>query len=598
LLPVGTNLELKKLPTATLAIIGVNILVFAVEAMLPPRSLEWVFQHFGFSAYTKNPFSPITAMFLHGDIFHIVGNMLFLWIFGGPVENRVGTKAFIVYYFGAGLWSKALWVIMTLVADPLSTAPVIGASGAISGMIALYLYRCFHSKLKMVLDPLFFPFKINIPAAPIIIFWFYLDVRHGIASLSQPAGVAYWGHVGGFLFGLAVGRVKKYGHEGRLEHLKDTILKKLEGGGGWQAAEKELLKLLRIAPRDAEVHHELARLYADKGQSSKAEEHYQVAIQQYFLTNPLHGAFAVLEHFDALKRPMAVHYHLKAAEALASHSFAEDAYRALLPVIKVMNDGSALMERAMALFIKLNLHLDKKEEAGESARMFHENFPGSKYGEEIRKTLTMKPSEPFPKKASPPTAHLKKEFLDEDDEGPQNTVLRTLGFSAGIISDPLFLLVWIVTTIFFDVGLINTGAPEERIWQVEVYVFLFAFVTTAIFRTDWIAFFSHVSRRSEKEARQEVDASMTYDRAIIAERGENYPKAAELYEKLLSLDQTNFQARFNLARIYHHRLKDMNKALRHYRKLVELLSPEHPYHRDAQDVIQNSISARKATQKN
>ncbi|MEK6698119.1 MAG: rhomboid family intramembrane serine protease [Nitrospirota bacterium] len=598
MIPVGTNLELKKLPTATLAIIGVNILVFAVEAMLPSRSLEWVFQHFAFSAYTKNPFSPITAMFLHGDIFHIVGNMLFLWIFGGPVENRVGTKAFIVYYFGAGLWSKALWVIMTLVADPLSTAPVIGASGAISGMIALYLYRCFHSKLKMVLDPLFFPFKINIPAAPIIIFWFYLDVRHGIASLSQPAGVAYWGHVGGFLFGLAVGRVKKYGHEGRLEHLRDAILKKLEGGGGWQAAEKELLKLLRIAPRDAEVHHELARLYADKDQSSKAEERYQFAIQQYFLANPLHGAFAVLEHFDALKRPMAVHYHLKAAEVLASNSFAEDAYRALLPVIKVMNDRSALMERAMALFIKLSRHLDKKEEAGESTRMFQENFPGSKYGEEIRKALAMKPGELFPKKASPPTAHVKKELLDEDDEGPQNTVLRTLGFSAGIISDPLFLLVWILTTCIYEFGLIMTGASEERIWQMQIYVFLFAFAVTAVFRTNWLGLFSHASRRSEETAREEVDVSMTYNRAVLAEWGEDYPKAAELYEKVLAKEPDNVQARFNLARIYHHRLTDMNNALRQYRKLIELLPPEHPFHRDAQDVIQNSISAKKATQKN
>lgn len=154
------------------------------------------------------------------------------------MESRVGTKAFLVYYFGAGIWSKALWLIMTIVADPLSEDSVIGASGAISGMIALYIYQCFHSRLKMVLDSLLLPFKINIPAAPVIIFWFYLDVNYGIAFLSQPMRVAYWGHVGGFLFSLAVGCIKKYGHEGRLEHLKNAIYKKLEGGRGWQAAEK------------------------------------------------------------------------------------------------------------------------------------------------------------------------------------------------------------------------------------------------------------------------------------------------------------------------------------------------------------------------
>lgn len=581
MIPVGTDLELKKYPVATLVIIGINSLVFAIEVVLPPHIRDWVFMHFGFSAYTKNPLSPITSMFLHGDICHIVGNMLFLWIFGGPLENRVGTKAFLVYYFGAGLWSKALWVSMELAVDPFAKTYVIGASGAISGLVALYLYRCFYSKLRLVIDPMFLPYRISIPAAPLIIFWFYTDIRGGIESLSHVTKVAYWGHVGGFLFGLAVGRIKRYGHEGRLEQLKDRMLKKLEGGWGWQDAEKELLKLYQIAPKDADVRLDLARLYANKNQLPQAEEHYQFAVQQYFLKNPLYGAFAVLEHLDSIKRPMALHYHLKAAEVLAANSFQEDAYRALLPVIDAPNDRSLLMERAMALFIKLSYYLGKKEEAAEAARVFYENFPRSKYAAEIKKALTMKPDDLFPKKASPAMAVAEKGARDEVDEEHQSLFLRILGFCVEVITQPRFMLVWIVATIFFYIGLIATEMSEESIWQVEVYAFLFAFFAVAIFRIDWLEVLIYGSRQSEKTAQKEVDISMTYNRAVLAERGEDYQKAAELYEKVLAQDPNNIQALFNLARIYHYRLKDMNNALRQYRKLMQLLPEGHPYHQEA-----------------
>ena len=103
MIPIGTNLKRNKLPVATLAIIGVNVIFFIIEMLLPDDVLIWVVQNFGFGPATRNPLALITHMFLHADIYHITFNMLFLWIFGGPVEERTGTKDFLIYYFGAGI---------------------------------------------------------------------------------------------------------------------------------------------------------------------------------------------------------------------------------------------------------------------------------------------------------------------------------------------------------------------------------------------------------------------------------------------------------------------------------------------------------------
>jgi tetratricopeptide (TPR) repeat protein len=104
---------------------------------------------------------------------------------------------------------------------------------------------------------------------------------------------------------------------------------------------------------------------------------------------------------------------------------------------------------------------------------------------------------------------------------------------------------------------------------------------------EWSYHFGMLSRRSEEEARKEVDDTITYDRAVLAERGENYPKAAMLYEKLLASDPKNIQARYNLARIYHRKLDDLGNALMHYKKLSEHAPPDHPYRGEAMNVLKN-----------
>jgi len=581
MLPLGTNIELKRLPKATLVLIVLNVLVFSLEAFLEPGGRRWLFDLFRFSAVTKNPLSPITYTFLHGNLFHIVGNMLFLWIFGGPVEERIGVKKYVYYYFGAGLWSVALWAVMHQLGHPGSPQGIIGASGAVSGVIALYLYRCYYSKLKMVLDPIFLPFKFNIPAAPLIIFWFAKDLLQGIGSVGETTGVAYWGHVGGFLFGFAVARINRYGHEGQLEHTKDKLLAKLRESDGWKTsnAEKELLQLIKLSPQDPEIPYQLAQFYAAHDRRKEAEEHFQLAIQRYLSTNSLLGASTVLELYQYRGKPLSLHYHLKAAELFIEQGWTDDAFKVLAPVATAGVSADALTERAMALFIKACLALEKKDEAAEAYGVFSAKFPKSRQLPVLTKAFTLHPNDIFPVRAEEPA----KPAVAESGKTSEkiDAGFEVAAVAVKIVSDPLFFFLWIVLmSILSFLG--------KNSWQTQISMFTLAFFITAFYRVEWLDIFSTYNRPSEEKARQEVDISLCLSRAQLAERGEAFPKAAELYEQLLAMDAKNIQARFNLARIYHHRLQDRDNARKHYTLLKEHAPKDHPFHGEAERGLQES----------
>jgi membrane associated rhomboid family serine protease len=145
-----------------------------------------------------------TAMFLHGGFLHIAGNMLFLAIFGPNVEDAMGRGRFVVFYLLSGLVALAAQVAV----DPNSTAPTLGASGAIAGVLGGYLVLYPRARILSLVFIVFFVTILEVPAVFLLGFWFLQQVYFGAAGLSNPVGggggVAYFAHVGGFLFGLAL----------------------------------------------------------------------------------------------------------------------------------------------------------------------------------------------------------------------------------------------------------------------------------------------------------------------------------------------------------------------------------------------------------
>lgn len=145
-----------------------------------------------------------TSMFMHGGILHIVGNMVFLWVFGNNVEEAMGRLKFALFYLAAGLvavYSQALL-------DVSSTVPTVGASGAVAGVLGAYALLYPRSRVLTLIFIVFFVTLIEIPALVLLAIWFVLQFVPALGQVAAPeagggAGIAYFAHVGGFLFGLA-----------------------------------------------------------------------------------------------------------------------------------------------------------------------------------------------------------------------------------------------------------------------------------------------------------------------------------------------------------------------------------------------------------
>ena len=146
-----------------------------------------------------NILTPLISIFLHGSWGHILGNMLFLWVFGSNIEDAMGPFRYLAFYLLCGLAAAAAHIV----SSPASPVPTVGASGAISGIMGAYLLLYPTARIRMF----FFIFVLRIPAWLVLIYWFLLQLSQGLAALSPvrpdvSGGVAFWAHVGGFVTGL------------------------------------------------------------------------------------------------------------------------------------------------------------------------------------------------------------------------------------------------------------------------------------------------------------------------------------------------------------------------------------------------------------
>jgi membrane associated rhomboid family serine protease len=244
--PLKDNIPNERFPFVTVALIVINVIAYllsirhggsllggpSTSTVLHDAAIPYDFTHpgkyctlqpavsefggAGVQAICKNgPFpgqiptweTAFTAMFLHGGILHIGGNMLFLAIFGPNVEEAVGRLKYLVFYLAGGLVALAAQIAV----GPNSVAPTLGASGAIAAVLGGYIVLYPRARILSLIFIIFFVTIIEVPAVVILGFWFLEQVLFGAAGLANPAGggggVAYFAHVGGFAFGLALIRL-------------------------------------------------------------------------------------------------------------------------------------------------------------------------------------------------------------------------------------------------------------------------------------------------------------------------------------------------------------------------------------------------------
>ena len=146
-------------------------------------------------------YTPLSSMFLHGGWFHLIGNMWFLWVFGNNVEDSMGHLRFVVFYLLCGLAAAALEVAL----KPSSPIPMLGASGAIGGVMGAYIVLYPRVRVHMLVFLGFYVTRIVVPAVFMLGYWFLIQLLGGIPSLAREGGgVAFWAHVGGFVAGAAI----------------------------------------------------------------------------------------------------------------------------------------------------------------------------------------------------------------------------------------------------------------------------------------------------------------------------------------------------------------------------------------------------------
>lgn len=222
MIPIGDEIRSRRVPWVTYLLLLVNVGLFLYQTSLGERMLAFVMRWGAVPAYVTQPvehpwsvLTLVTSIFLHGGWLHLLGNMLYLWIFGDNVEDVLGHGWFVLFYLLAGVLAG----LAQMLSMPQATLPAIGASGAIAGVLAVYLVFFPTAPVRVLVPGFVFMHVARVPAALVLVLWFLLQLFNGFLSLGvqtmSTGGVAWFAHIGGFVIGLLVGAVAKARHRRR-----------------------------------------------------------------------------------------------------------------------------------------------------------------------------------------------------------------------------------------------------------------------------------------------------------------------------------------------------------------------------------------------
>lgn len=206
MIPIRDHNPSERRPYVTLLLITLNVVIFLAGLVLfqSDRALSQFYYDYALLpvrlSNAENITAVLTSIFLHGGFMHLAGNMLFLWIFGDNLEDRMGHLPFLAFYLACGIAAS----LVQFAADPVSTIPVVGASGAIAGVMGGYLLLFPKAKVDIFIFFVVFFRILPIPAWIMLAVWFGLQLLSGFRVDTTMGGVAYWAHAGGFVVGFVL----------------------------------------------------------------------------------------------------------------------------------------------------------------------------------------------------------------------------------------------------------------------------------------------------------------------------------------------------------------------------------------------------------
>lgn len=274
-LPVGTDRPRRRVPYVTLTLIGLNVLAY-LATLAAVHAGQDVFGTWGLVPAAPRPVTLVTGLFLHVSLTHLFWNMAFLWLFGPHVEDALGHTAFGALYLGGGIAAGLLHMAITVLLLPrgvVADAPLVGASGAISAILAPFALRYHRSQIRLFWLPGLVLGRswseLEVPSVVALWLWLAQNLFGAARAVAAPesGGVAYWAHLGGFVFGLVAAELTSLFRDGRQEYLLEEA--RAATGRGQDLLGEAVQKYRRFLERDlddAAVHAELARALAQRAQ--------------------------------------------------------------------------------------------------------------------------------------------------------------------------------------------------------------------------------------------------------------------------------------------------------------------------------------------
>ena len=203
MIPLRDVIPSRTTPVVTTTIIALNVLVFVYQWSLGSRDANEFVYTWGLVPADFRLVTMVTSMFLHGGFLHVGGNMLYMWIFGDNVEDRMGRGRFVAFYLACGF----IAALTQMFVNPGSTVPMVGASGAVSGILGAYLLLFPYARILTLLTFGFFWRFVRLPAVVVLGLWIllqFLSVYLSLGSAGGEGGVAFFAHIGGFFAGIAL----------------------------------------------------------------------------------------------------------------------------------------------------------------------------------------------------------------------------------------------------------------------------------------------------------------------------------------------------------------------------------------------------------
>lgn len=212
MIPIKDDNPTDTFPFVTISIIVINVAVFFYQLVLGEKggevflyrtaAIPYEITHLKYitpRGFVSPPFTLLTAMFVHGGLLHLGGNMLFLWIFGDNIEDRLGHVKFILFYLMAGIIASLTHILF----NPESLVPMVGASGAIAGVLGAYFLLFPRAQVLTLVFLLFFVTVVRIPAVLFLGLWFFFQILASGMGAGGGGGIAWYAHIGGFIAGIA-----------------------------------------------------------------------------------------------------------------------------------------------------------------------------------------------------------------------------------------------------------------------------------------------------------------------------------------------------------------------------------------------------------